>query len=506
MECIRICNNWTVPSVNLLNVAKACIFCEAHFMAVVYLEIYGYGETVVQNHKKHKRLTEQSVQEIASKAFQAIGCKDAITGFLSPVHSRLDFLVFENNWSEALIHKDSFGAMDDPFFLGSLKSNGLLLTASLLNSAKTDYEVCWQLGNWDITNELSDPLTFEDRFQKNHYLALQAIHKKEDSVALNCLKTAREAVISIIKEVSTECVDNINKLLSNLELIGQAQDFCGIQFTTSACSGDILTKWEVGNKLPYGNFKWKHLLLEQRIRLIESAGTRARRKIAEFHKEEHVIGKYLLQCLEECKSAGHRQLISRYINKLKMLNVPSLEGKIVMEDAEVCKSLGKHGMAIDILNNFVNSNLMDLDKIHCIRILGEHKAEVNDSTFEVIHQKYLMKSTEILKALKEAEFTTPSFAQSLDRSEKDVQMKSYDSIARYADQQYNQMVNYMKSEAFEMKKQIQQHKKSSTKLQRGNDNDLNLGIYVNSQNEDIDDKEIKQVYAKKSEYLSFAVL
>lgn len=477
-------------------------------MAVLYLEIYGYEEIPIHNNKKHKRLTERSVQEIASTAFQSIGCKDAITGFLSPVNSRLDFLVFENNWSEALIHKDSFGALNDPFFLESLKNNGLLLTTSLINSTKTDYEVYWQLGNWDITNEINDQVTsFDDQFQRNHYLALKAIHRKEDSVALNCLKSAREAVVSIIKEVSTECVDNIYKLLSKLELIEQAQDFCGIQFATSKCSDEILTKWEIGNKLPYGNFKCKHSILEQRIRLIESAGTRASRRISEFHNgEDNVIGYYLLNCLDECKSAGQRQFISRYINKLKMVNVPSLEGKVVMEDAEVCRSLGKHGMAIDILNDFVKSNLLTLDKVHCFRILGELKAEMNESTFEVIHQKYLHKSIETVESLKKAEFKAPMFLKNIDTFERNVKMKAYDAIARYADQQYNQMVNYMKSEAFEMKKQLFELQTSQPKLQKGGDKDLNLGIHVKALNADIDAKEIKIVFEKKSEYLRYAVL
>lgn len=507
VECIRLCNHWTVPSVNLINVAKSCVYCEAHFMAVLYLEIYGYEEKVTQNNKKQKCLSEKSVQEIASKALQAIGCKDAITGFLSPVNSRLDFLIFENNWSEALLHKDSLGDVDNPLFLENLKANGLLLTTSLLNQTKTDYDVYWQLGNWNVTHGLSDhTLSLEDKFKKNHYLALQAIYKREDSVAFNCLKAAREAVISIIKEVSTECVDNIYKLLSKLELVGQAQDFCGIQFATSKCANDIFTKWEVGNKLPYGNFQCKHVLLQQRIRLIESAGTRASRKIEEFHKEQHVIEKYLFDCLEECKASGHRHLVSRYINKLRMVNEPSLEGQIIMEDAEFCRSSGKHGIAIDILTNYTTSKSMSLDKVHCIRILGELKAEVNDSSFEVIHKNYFLKSINVIQRLKETQFETRNFSQIPEKFEKDAHMKSYDAIARYADQQYNQMVNYMKSEAFEMKNKIHQHKKNTPKLQKSSDSDLNRGIYVNSQNEDIDDREIKQVYEKKSEYLRYAVL
>ncbi|KAL5275475.1 ATM family protein [Megaselia abdita] len=511
VECIRICNNWSVPSLNLLNVAKACIYCEAHFMAVLYLEIYGYDEMTTQTNKKNKRLTEPDVQEIATKAFQAIGCKDAITGFLSPVNSRLDYFVFENNWSEALIHKDSFGSMDDPFFFESLKNNGLLLTTSLLSSNKKDYEVYWQLGNWGITDDINDhPVSLEESFQKNHYLALQAIYKKEDSVALNCLSSAREAIISIIKEVSTECVDTIFKLLSKLELIEQAQDFCGIQFATLIRSEEVLSKWEIANKLPYGNFKCKHLLLEQRIRLIESAGTRANRKISEFHNdEEHIIGKYLFNCLEECKSAGQRQLISRYLNKLKILNMPSKKGRIVMEDAEICRSLGQHGMAIDILNDFVNFHTVtvDLYKVHCIRILGEYKAEVNESTFDVIHRQYLLQSMEVIDRIKakEDQFKNTALFKGLDKFERDARMKSFDAIARFADQQYNQLVNYMKSEAFEMKKQIVKHHKE-VKLPQSNDRDFNIGLKFNSENAKIDDKEINQVFEKKSEYLRYAVL
>lgn len=496
---------------NLINVAKACIYCEAHFMAMLYLEVYGYEEIPISNNKKHKRLTEPPVQEIASKAIQAIGCEDAITAFLSPINSRMDYLVFENNWSEALMQRDSFGSMNDASFLENLKNNGLLLTASLLNSTKTDYEICWKLGNWDVTNEITDaPVSLEDRFEKNHYFALQAIHKKEESVALDCLDNARKAVVSIIKDVSTECVDSIYKLLSKLELIEQAQDFCGIQFATSQSPNEILTKWQLENSLPYGNFKSKLTGLEQRIRLIESAGTRATRKIREFHNdEEHVIGKYLLNCLEACKSSGQRQLITRYINKLRVLNLSSLGSKIAFEDAEICRSSSKHGMAIDILNDYVkSSNLtLSLDKIHCIRLLGECKADVNDSTFEAIQEGYLLKSIEVVDSLKKNEkgLNAPHLFKNFDAFERDAKMKAYIAIAKFADLQYNQLVNYMKSEEFEMKKKVNEHHKN-TAMKYGKDKDLNNAITINERNADIDKKEIQQVYDKKSEYLCYAVL
>uniref|UniRef100_A0A1A9WKS3 Serine/threonine-protein kinase ATM n=1 Tax=Glossina brevipalpis TaxID=37001 RepID=A0A1A9WKS3_9MUSC len=524
-ECVRIHNSWHLP-LKLLNVAKACNYCQAYFLSIMYLEMWALQEkdsSVDMNN--FEIISNQQFQEVAKKAYESIGCTDAISGFINPLQSRLDYLDLTNNWDDILIeatyHKDS---NSHEMFSSVLKRNGVLEFADAISSnRKVDYEICWRLCRWDTVveghsrvNTLND---IEEEFQKHHFNSLKCLYNREENSSLAAIKKSRDCVFSILKEISIECLQCVYKYLTWLQMLQQTDDFCMIQFFRSASVNDIFKKWQMeANDLRYGNFSSKELILAHQAALFNTAGIRTSRKIQEFYKEDP-IEKCLLQCIHECKNAGQINLAKHYVSMLKNKTIisenPKMKVCALLEDAEICLKTGKAEISKIIFHHISKTKdyYSCLERVRAMQMNGEYLMETNTEAFELVLIKYFQGSLELLKKFDNSkEAILKKFPNQFDLNkfpdfEAECKRNAYETIGKYADREYTQLYVYVNSDRFNVKRKIMENNRQAAQsVDRGNaDRDKITGVTFMNRFSNIDEKEINKVQQKLTRNLCLAV-
>lgn len=138
-----------------------------------------------------------------------------------------------NNWADILIEATDRNDRND-MFTSILKHNGVLDLADAISSdRKVDYEICWRLCRWDTVveghsrvNTLND---IEEEFQKHHFNSLKCIYYREENNTLASIKKARDCILSILKEISVECLQSVYKYLTWLQMLQQTDEFCSVK-------------------------------------------------------------------------------------------------------------------------------------------------------------------------------------------------------------------------------------------------------------------------------------
>lgn len=151
------------------------------------------------------------------------------------MNSRIEFLNLEGSWSDVLLQADANATEmgSSTLYIDKLKRNGVLSLANLFKPARQiDYETSWKLCQWDTIveghskiNTLND---MEHEFEKHHFNALKCIYNREEVNSLAAITNARNCVISILKEISVECLQSVYKYLTCLHLLEQAEEFCQV--------------------------------------------------------------------------------------------------------------------------------------------------------------------------------------------------------------------------------------------------------------------------------------
>ncbi|XP_005181014.2 serine/threonine-protein kinase ATM [Musca domestica] len=519
-ECIRINNSWDLP-LNLLNVVEACNYCQAYFLSIIYLEMWALGQISLGDKTNVEILSNESFQRLARKAYDAIGCNDAISGFINPLTSRMDYLNLTNNWPDILIETTDTSDMCNEV----LKRNGMLnLACSSADNRKqnVDYEICWRLCRWDTVveghskvNTLND---MEYEFEKHHFNALKCLNNKEENNTLAAIEKSRHCVLNILKEISVECLQSVYKYLTWLQLLQQCEDFCLIQFSKSTDVDHIFKKWQLEtNDLEYGLFSSKELILSHQISLFQTAGIRASRKIKEFYKDDPVE-KCLLKCIRDCKAAGEINLAKRYVailNNMCSNSSASLKISALLEDVDICMKTGKSDMVKSILHHIFKNREFQycLQRVKAMQLNGQYLMDTNAETFENVLRKYFMGSLDVLGKYSQSKdvilqkfpnlFTLEEFEVCQAESKK----SAYEIIAKYADREYVQLNNYANSDQFAIKRQTMKLNREavSTINPRSMDHDKRVAASFMKKTSHMDEQEIAQIENKVTSNLCTAV-
>ncbi|XP_054727235.1 serine/threonine-protein kinase ATM isoform X1 [Anastrepha obliqua] len=525
-ECIRINNDSAVP-MNLLYVAKASNHCQAYFMTIIYTELWALSEFTSNDTqtKLEDSLRNAAFQEIATKAYKSIGCYDAISGIISPLQSRLEFLDLSNNWSEMLLQNSFTNATTNTLCTSALKRNGILSLADLGNrnmDNSVDYEVCWRLCQWDVpveghlkVNIENDP---EEEFKKHHFNALKCLYNREQQNCLAAIGNARQCVIYSLMGISIECLQSVYKYLTWLHILQQTEDFCQVQFTPEVDIKSIFAKWQVENQLKYGSFNCKELVLSHEITLFNTAGVRGKRRIIDYFKY-NPIETSLLNVIKECKRSGEINLAKRNILALRDTEITNehIKLNILLEDAEICFRCGNIEITEALLKHALTHKELGAcpQQARALRMYGEFLLETNSQSFEYVLEKMFNRSVLYLeKILKSQKFNTNndlSFLYLEDRKpedfEKENRKEAYQIIAKYADREYVQSNMYINSEEFKLKYQIiQQNRQAADSIGRQNkDRDINHGIILMKKYASLDETEIKFIEEKRTNNLCIAV-
>ncbi|XP_012162970.1 serine/threonine-protein kinase ATM isoform X2 [Ceratitis capitata] len=525
-ECIRANNECSIP-MNHLHIAKASNQCQAFFMTILYTELWtlSNNEMNVNHIKLDDKLKNPTFQQVATKAYKSIGCYDAISGFLSPIQSRLEFLNLSNNWSEMLLQNSFENAASSDLCTAALKRNGILCLADLGSKStdkSVDHEVLWRLCQWDMPVEghlrVNIANNQEEEFKKHHFNALKCLYNREQQNCLAAIANARQCVIHNLMGISIECLQSVYKYLTWLHTLQQAEDFCQVQFISDLDIKSIFAKWQLDNNLKYGGFYCKEMLLSHQITLFKTAGIRGQRRIIEFFKYSP-IETSLLNVIKECKKSGEISLAKRNILALREIEIANEHVKLnlLLEDAEISFRCGN----IEITEALLKHALTHKDLGACpqqaraLRMYGEFLLETNSQSFEYVLEKMFTRSMlyleKIFKSQKYREYDELSFLYLDDLKPADFEnenkKEAYKVIAKYADREYVQSNMLINSEEFKLKRQIiLQNRQTADSIGRQNkDRDINHGVIIMKKYASLDETEIKFVEEKRTNDLCIAV-
>ncbi|KAM8719535.1 hypothetical protein ACLKA7_005726 [Drosophila subpalustris] len=469
-ECIRLTNNWSIP-INLSNAIMASNHCQAYFLSIMYLELWACEAKNRDTSNSSDILDDDNFQKSAKKAYESIGCLDAMSGFLNPLRARVDYLSLNNNLIGCWLESDNLNVPNSELSISIMKSNGMLSLANLLQQRRDcneelDYEILWRLGQWDELAESQQKLNtskdMEREFNKQHYLALKSITNREEENTVSAIRNAYHCVMGVLRDISVECLQSVYKYMTWLCTLQQAEDFTQIQFGIQLSTteiDEIFNKWQTELELIYGNFNCKEHILSHQIALFKMAGTRANRRIQQYYKQ-NPVDTYLLKCIGVCKDAGKLNMANKYIAMLRGL--PNLKeatkAAVLLEDADVHVKTGNYQIAKATLQHVV-SNLefqYCLQRVPALRMQGEFLLNCNAQSFSYTLDHNFNKSIRLLDQFelhkqtlmsKHSEiFVWSTFGAFVNDNRK----AAHAAIAKYADREYQQLHNYRHSQEYKM--------------------------------------------------------
>ncbi|EDX12862.1 GD20371 [Drosophila simulans] len=524
-EYIRIFNNWTIP-INLSNVVMASNHCQAYFLSIMYLELWACSESPKS---KADFLDNECFQDCAKKAYESIGCLDAIPGFVNPMRSRLDFLGHGSNLSTILLESDHLDRASGQLCIDIMKGNGLWSFAKLQQhqNIEPDYEIFWRLGQWD---SLTDPkhqqnqtvvrtsLDLEQEFKRHHFVALRSIGQREEENSLSAIEQAYSCVRDILMEISVECLQSVYKYLTWLCSLQQAEEFCQIQFGTQldpASTTKIFKKWQTELELKYGNFSCKEYVIAHQIALLKLAGTRASRRMSEFYQKDP-ISTYLMKGIEECKSAGKLNLAAKYTATLRELpNIrESIKISVLLEDAEINLKMGNQQIAKAILDYVTNNNefVYCVQRVPALRMQGEFLLDCNAETLSWVQSHNFNNSLKLIDDFVQHRQTlSEKYRDIFDWHQLDAfaskqRTAAYATIAKYADREYQQLHDYRHSQEYQtLKDIIEQNRQTAEKVTQRENQDRRVISVQMKRYASLDEQQLNQIEEKLTQYLCLSL-
>lgn len=187
---------------------------------------------------------------------------------------------------------------------------------------------------------------------------------------------------------------------------------------------------------------------------------------------------------------------------------------MLLEDAQLNWSIGNNLLAERILTRLLQANELEsiFPRTISRRLLGEYKAESfqYSGSVETLIQKNFFYSLEMLNKLEEnrSAFVQKGFNEEFfDKFIADNRVKAYEAIAKYADREYNQICDHMKSNEFGTKKQtIAKNEETIAGRSRGTlSDDVKRQIAIMKGHINIDKMEVQSIDNEKSKYLSLAI-
>ncbi|NWY72580.1 ATM kinase, partial [Erithacus rubecula] len=510
---------------NYLEVAIAAQSCAAHFTALLYSEIYAdkinrdkqqerssfkaaksltfeeeSQKTPISTlNEKSKEETGLSLQDLLMDIYRSIGEPDSLYGcgggrMLQPL-ARIRTYEHEAVWEKALVTYDLETSLSPSTrqagIIEALQNFGLCHTLSMylkgLEHENTEwcaelqeirYQAAWRNMQWShiscVKDEAGSP-----GYHESLYDALQCLRDKEFSAFHDSLKDARVNEVEELCKGSLESVYSLYPTLCRLQLIGELENagllFSSLFFFGTNCRSvttqqlnDVYLKWQRQSQLlKDSDFHFQEPVMALRTVILEIL----LEKESENTKRECIkdlLTKHLVELSRLARTAKNTQLPERAMFQIKQHN-PNGNGvcEWQLEEAQVFWAKKEESLALNILKTMIKK--LDADWIQvekdphlklmyteCLRLCGTWLAETCLENPTVIMQKYLEKAVEI------------AASHSGDSSDelKKGKMKAFLSLARFSDNQYQRIENYMKSSEFENKQALLKKAKEEVGLIR----------------------------------------
>ncbi|XP_041988824.1 serine-protein kinase ATM [Aricia agestis] len=459
----------------------------------------------------------EHMQAIFRKCFMAIGELDAIDGcgiaHLTGEEEKRRHLISTGQYSDSLLVHDialSRGNMERDLQRGtvlSLHKSGMhhlalqyiksLPENEELNNIK--YECLSYLGDWsDFVDtkqlyEESKTTTGNPRTIINamRYACLKDCltiqPNKYDKRLSKPLDRAKLATAALCKKLNMENCQNVYKIVGNLQVLRDIEDYFSVRCEDVSID-DIIKAWSVEMLPPFHDFKHLETIISQRTLILEHAASSYPSQVAQ-------ISALQLQYAELGLSNNRIQMAQRVVAAMKHIQDSD---KVTLLESQVSWAKGHQDIALSLLNSILTKQSEDMKwTAISLRQYGLWMAESKRENARDILNNYLEKSKNILNETNDVE----------------TRLKVYHDIAKFADEEYKQVVNYMKSSVFEIKVKCMEDMKDTAatldstqqSLSRDEKKALLRFQRLNKGFKDLDEAEIANTKAEKESFLKLAM-
>ncbi|GLG95164.1 Serine/threonine-protein kinase ATM [Gryllus bimaculatus] len=514
-------DNWnpTQLDLNYLSIAQAAQFCNAYFSSILYVElwsdkwlrtenseeIYGQSQTVLERICEMNPDDGSNAQKILWEAYMRICDTDAIYGcgsslLLDPNKRPLHYEL-RGEWDKVILSHDirlSSGHTESSRgLIYALQKAGLehvldVYLRSVTNaqcSEDLQYECAWRLSKWDT--QLVNPLRHQGNFEQWHFLALRALSDNDKVGFAEALKEAHKSVSNSLVNLSLESCKSIYKPLSQFQLIQEMSEFHSVENELEL--DDLLKKWLQRDEIVCNQFEDIEPVFRQRIVMLNSSRDKnLNQKAAEV----------AVRLATLAREENQLQVAAKCVGLFNVTNLPSnLNALLKMEEAQLAWSSGDLALGKRIMRNLIvtfdQQNLKTLLPVmyaQALKLSGDWMVETKSENPQVVIDRHYLTALKILNDIGD--------------SRSDNVLDVYSALARFADGQYQNLSNYFKSRAYEVKKQwIEKAAQDIEDLKKlpNRTKDDDRTIVLKQRQSKIDNEELYTTRQQKDKYLADAV-
>ncbi|XP_043476471.1 serine-protein kinase ATM-like [Leptopilina heterotoma] len=508
-----------------LSIAKGAQYCSAYFTSVLYAELwcdsflngnrYIGTSTLIDYIIEKDPVRGKILQDIVREANVRIGDPDAIHGcgsmHLLDSASRIRHYVDLKQWDKAMLMQDielSCGIESKKDMLHILQQTGLYFLlnqfTSSINEDKVNkqhndykYECAWRLGDWNLLEQKSSSQTSVNSLidEKNpsycqyHYEALKCLNENDKMGVKQAIDNARCCVIKCLRNISLESTKAVYPMLTQLQMLREIEE---CNNTNSSDYRDRVNEWKHYEYIKNNDFEFVEPLISQRIAIC---------KIEQLHVTDDSLKNVLidmhLDLVHFAEQRGHFRIATRTLDSLAKQNNLSQEikNKLCFTEAHLAWSQDNQQIAQFLLRLLMNDpSVLPSLRAQALCTFGNWIGETESGNPQVIIKQYYQESINTFLSIKE-----PTSNDLINL------YKTHAALARFADMQYRQISEYIKSPQFKTLKSLAQLSNSMSDKIDAKDNELRRAINIYQRQSKNDAAELENFENDKNLYLSLAL-
>ncbi|XP_070188647.1 serine-protein kinase ATM-like [Littorina saxatilis] len=523
---------------NYLDVAWAAHNCAAHFSAVLLAEIWWEANRESEpaaandsNEPSQNCMDVQSqtsslfsegsaddragIQTLLLEALRSIGDPDAVygcgAGSLPDPTSRVETYLHEKRWEKAVVTLDIQMQQPTPYTQLQLlktvqKFGGEYLVGACLQGiqetsqpdmTELQYQAAWKAGQWDLdVPPLSDGAA---PLHQSLYSCLHAVRDGQPAMAVGILHSSRSNLLRTFDKNLESC-RSLYPLLSQLQCLHQFELLVNALSSDDKTEalGTLLTHWQNDNLTPEGaEFEFLEPTYSLRVAAVRLLAAK------DIHSDAQMaLQDILLHTTKAARKAGYYQVAEKYIHELQHQTdiSPTTSLHTQLQLAQLFWARREQTTAKHVLKALIktcqqlgeeNREALRL-QTKSLSLYGNWLAETRSETPTVIMEQYLEKTVQLLES-------------SQDNCGQEA-VEGYLSLARFADTQYQNIVDHMSSPTFEAKRDLMNKAAAEyNKYSEGGQVQKDRYLRTLEKQSKIDEEEVAAMIEDRKRFLQHAV-
>ncbi|KAK6170767.1 hypothetical protein SNE40_019079 [Patella caerulea] len=518
--------------VNYLYIAKAAHFCSAHFSSLLYAEIWfdvckeeSHGGQSTNGSQSQGEINSQEInfsmvtsskvnedvdlQDLMLETYRSIGDPDGIygcgAGSLADSTSRIKTYIHENRWDKAVVTYNIDMALPNSTtqygFYQSVKEFG---ASSLLNTClqgmvskglnvpydieELQYEAAWKTGQWN----LHAPVRLENGigFHQGLYCGVEALKHDQLLLMEKAITSARCEIVNTV-ELYGECCNSIYPLLSKLHCLQQLDQLYTLLTTNTRDYKELIDSWN-NSDIPVNDFSSIEPIL-----ILRSTSLKVL-----YNKDDNnpVLQNGLIQTLlhlsKQARVAGKFQVSEQAIYDLRHIHHDDIGSQLLtdMEEAKLYWARSENDIGKNLIKKLIsNAEKLQNENNTAVKLLpmalgtyGNWLSETRSENPTVIMENFLERTVELLSETTDDESTC---------------LEAFLSLARFADNQYQNIVNYMKSSTYEAKQALLKKAKEDAEQYKTVATDKDRYLRILEKQSEMDERELSTMKEDRSKFL-----